>query len=57
MKNEIDDIVKKTIDDDIQETITVTLRDPQNDNGDEFRPITLGSDNDINLEDRSIYLG
>ena len=34
------------MDDDIQETITVTLPDPQNNNNHEFRPIMLDSDND-----------
>ena len=34
MKNIVDDVIKKTIDDDIQETITVTLPDPQNNNDD-----------------------
>ena len=46
MKNIVDDIIKKTIDDDIQETITVILPNPQNNSNHEFRPIMLDSDND-----------
>ena len=53
MKNIVDDIVKKAIDNDIQETITVTLPDPQNDDNNEFRPIVLDSDNkDIASDER-----
>ena len=43
MKNIVGNIVKKTIDNGIQETITVALPDPQND-GNKFRPITLDLD-------------
>ena len=59
MKKIVDNIIKKTIDDDIQETIAVTLPDPQNNNNDEFRPITLDLDNvDITPDERltTIYL-
>ena len=59
MKKIVDNIIKKTIDNDIQETIAVTLPDPQNNNNDEFRPITLDLDNvDITPDERltTIYL-
>ena len=59
MKNIVDDIIKKIIDNDIQETVTVTLHDPQNNDDDKFRPITLDSDNNnITPDERltSIYI-
>ena len=54
MKNIVDDIIMKTIDDDIQEIITVTLRDPQNYDDNEFRPITLDSNNDDITPDKRL---
>ena len=54
MKNIVDDIIKKTIDDNIQETVTLTRHDPQNNDHDEFRPITLDSDNNDITPDKRL---
>ena len=56
MKNIVDDFIKKIIDDDIQETITVTLPDTQYDNDDQFRPITLDSNNNDFTPDERLTL-
>ena len=56
MKNIVDDFIKKIIDDDIQETITVTLPDTQYDNDDQFRPITLDSNNNNFTPDERLTL-
>ena len=45
MRNIVDDIIKKTIDNYIQETITITLPDLQSNDDNEFRSVTLDSDN------------
>ena len=56
MKNIVDDFIKKIIDDDIQETITVTIPDTQYDNDDQFRPITLDSNNNNFTPDERLTL-
>ena len=56
MKNIVDDFIKKIIDDDIQETITVTLPDTQYDNDNQFRPITLDSNNNNFTPDERLTL-
>lgn len=56
MKNIVDDFIKKIIDDDIQETITVTLPDTQYDNDHQFRPITLDSNNNNFTPDERLTL-
>ena len=56
MKNIVDDFIKKIIDDDIQETITVTLPDTQYDNDDQFRPIALDSNNNNFTPDERLTL-
>ena len=45
MRNIVDDIIKKTIDSNIQETITTTLPDLKSSDDNEFRSVTLDSDN------------
>lgn len=45
MRNIVDDIIKKTIDNYIQETITITLPNLQSNDDNEFRSVTLDSDN------------
>ena len=56
MKNIVDDFIKKIIDNDIQETITATLPDTEYDNDDQFRPITLDSNNNDFTPDERLTL-
>ena len=56
MRNIVDDIIKKTIASNIQETITTTLPDLQSSDDNEFRSVTLDSDNNDMCLPRGYYV-